>query len=251
MSGAVCLTVDNLAAAMYVGQGKTNRPDPDEPGLKIGLPRLLSLFADLDVRATFFVEGWNGIHHPDAIEAILDGGHEVGLHGWVHEDWASLSSDRQEALLWDGTAALRSAGADPKGFRAPGGVAAESTPKFLRDLDYVYDSSVESLSTVPTAVRRLDNGIVNVPWTVDMIDGWVYGLQDEAKGTPAQLAAEWGAKLDHAAGNGDVITLIVHPRISFIIEERIQALRDVLMRALDSPDLDVVTAGHVAEHHPS
>lgn len=78
MSGraTLCVTLDNLGCAAQVGLGEAVRPDRDEPGLK-ALPRALDLFDELRITATFFVEGWNGLHHPDAIQSIAAHGHEV------------------------------------------------------------------------------------------------------------------------------------------------------------------------------
>ena len=43
MRGTLCLTFDNMGAARDIGEGRAAKPDPDEPGLKIGYPRLLGL----------------------------------------------------------------------------------------------------------------------------------------------------------------------------------------------------------------
>ena len=117
----VCVTFDNMGNAAAVGEGTASGPDPDEPGLAVGYPRLLDLLDELGLRATFFVEGWNGVHHPDRVAELAARGHEVGLHGWVHERWDELDQGEVRSLLLRGTAALRDAGVDPVGFRSPGG----------------------------------------------------------------------------------------------------------------------------------
>ncbi|HRD65441.1 MAG TPA: DUF3473 domain-containing protein [Candidatus Competibacter sp.] len=47
--------------------------------------RLLDLFAEQDVRATFFVLGWVAERCPDLVRAIADQGHEVACHGYSHQ----------------------------------------------------------------------------------------------------------------------------------------------------------------------
>ena len=126
----LCVSVDNLGSALEIGTGAAVRPNHDEPGLK-ALPRLLDMLDELGIVATFFVEGWNGLHHPDALQSITRRGHDVGLHGWVHAKWATLTDDQREVLLYDGTAALRHAGIDAKGFRAPGDYRGSRTAKAL------------------------------------------------------------------------------------------------------------------------
>ncbi|MEZ5501980.1 MAG: DUF3473 domain-containing protein [Halioglobus sp.] len=46
--------------------------------------RVLDLFAEHDVRATFFTLGWIAERHPGLIRRIVSGGHEIGSHGWEH-----------------------------------------------------------------------------------------------------------------------------------------------------------------------
>ncbi len=52
--------------------------------------RLLQLFADADVKATFFVLGWIAQRHPRLVKRIVDSGHELASHGFEH-----LRADRQ------------------------------------------------------------------------------------------------------------------------------------------------------------
>lgn len=52
--------------------------------------RLLALFADAGVKATFFVLGWIATRHRPLIERIVAGGHELASHGFNH-----LRADRQ------------------------------------------------------------------------------------------------------------------------------------------------------------
>lgn len=46
--------------------------------------RILDLFAEHQVRATFFILGWVAERHPQLIKKIVDGGHEIASHGWEH-----------------------------------------------------------------------------------------------------------------------------------------------------------------------
>lgn len=47
--------------------------------------RLLDLFDEYEVKATFFVLGWVAEHTPDLVKAIADRGHEVACHGFSHQ----------------------------------------------------------------------------------------------------------------------------------------------------------------------
>lgn len=249
-TGTVCVTIDNLGRALEVGAGRAVRPDPDEPGLRHGVPRLLGLLDELAIRGTFFVEGWNGLHHADVLASIAAEDHEIGLHGWVHEKWAQLDDGQQERLLYDGTAALRAAGVRPEGFRAPGGYRGRRTAAVLRDLGYYFDSSIDAeTENDPLRVGTLPEGIVTIPWHWDMIDYWHYEMHPAGPRTPPQVAERWTHLLDTAAGTGGLVTLIVHPFVSGVDEAKFAVLKKILTRAVLDPHLDVLSAGQVAARH--
>jgi peptidoglycan-N-acetylglucosamine deacetylase len=246
--GTLCVTVDNLGAALKVGTGEAARPDPEEPGL-VALPRLFDLFDELGITATFFTEGWNGLHHPDALRSMVERGHEVGLHGWVHEKWATLTDQQREVLLFDGTAALRSAGVEPRGFRAPGGYRGGRTAEVLAELGFTFDSSIEaSTENDPLSVGELPEGLVTVPWHWDMIDFYQYFMHPDGPRTASQALEHFNHELDEAVRTNGLVTLIVHPFVSFIDDgDRYAAVRDFLARAVSADDVDVVSAGQLAE----
>jgi len=46
--------------------------------------RILGIFADNDVKATFFTLGWIAERYPGVVRRIVDGGHELASHGYEH-----------------------------------------------------------------------------------------------------------------------------------------------------------------------
>jgi polysaccharide deacetylase family protein (PEP-CTERM system associated) len=46
--------------------------------------RVLGLFAEAGIKATFFALGWIAERHPSLIRRVLAEGHELASHGWAH-----------------------------------------------------------------------------------------------------------------------------------------------------------------------
>ncbi|MFD9665056.1 polysaccharide deacetylase family protein [Rhodococcus sp. NPDC059968] len=246
MTGHICVTVDNLGRAREVGLGEVYRPDRTEPGLEVGVPRMLGLFDELAIRTTFFVEGWNALHHRDVLDSILAEDHEIGLHGWVHENWAELPEGQQERLLFDGTAAIRMAGITPSGFRAPGGYRGSRTAALLAELGYAYDSSVEpATEDDPLVVSLLPEGLVNIPWHWQSNDYWQYYMHPAGPQSPDQVLASWRADLERVAHDDSLLTITVHPFVSGADADKFSVLRAFLTEAACHPDLEVITTGQL------
>ena len=240
-SGTLCLTFDNMGRARDIGEGRASAPDPDEPSLALGYPRLLGLLDELGLRGTFFIEGWNGLHHPDRVEELAKRGHEVGLHGWVHERFASLDKLRAEQLLHDGTAAFSRIGLRPKGFRAPGGERGAHTVPVLQALGFRYDSS--SAAGDAPQPSLLAPGLAHVPWREEMVDSIQYLRHPVRPRTPAELEALWVSRIDSTL---ETITVVIHAFVSGVDEERFAVVRRVLTHARER-GMEIVTAGDLAE----
>ena len=87
--------VDFDAVAGWLGSyGGENSPLDISRGLfagEVGVPRLLDLFRDLGIRTTWFVPGHSVETFPEQSAAIIEAGHEVGLHGYSHENPIAMS----------------------------------------------------------------------------------------------------------------------------------------------------------------
>lgn len=108
--------------------------------------RLLDIFSEFEVRATFFVLGWVAERFPDLVRTIAGRGHEIASHGYAHrliyDQTPSAFRDdvrRAKALLEE------TGGRRVLGYRAP---SYSITPRSLWALDilleegYRYDSSI-------------------------------------------------------------------------------------------------------------
>ncbi|MFN8601617.1 MAG: polysaccharide deacetylase family protein [Candidatus Binatia bacterium] len=242
--GAVaCFTFDNIGEASEIGAGTLD--GPRAPGtdrsLVEGQPRLLDLLDAHGVRASFFPEGWNGAHHPDAVREIVRRGHELGMHGWLHERWGELDPDTERTLARRATEALADAsGVRPVGFRAPGGSRTADTETILRDLGYAYDASLGD----GMRPGRLPGGLPQIPFVWPGVDGFFW-LRDEPV-PPADVERQWLAALDKAAVRGGLFVLVCHAHITGLDVQRSAALGAVMARAVADPRVSVRTVGEVA-----
>ncbi|MCL9981981.1 MAG: DUF3473 domain-containing protein [Erythrobacter sp.] len=108
--------------------------------------RILDLFAEADVRATFFTLGWVARRHPKLIRRIAEAGHEVASHGYDHArvftfDRKNFAQDIRKAreIIED------CSGEAVTGYRAPSFSIDHRTPWAFAELaeqGYAYSSSV-------------------------------------------------------------------------------------------------------------
>ena len=238
-----CFSFDNMGEAAEIGAGTLSgaRPVGGERSLAIGQPRLLDLLDAHGVRGTFFVEGWNGLHHPEAVREVVARGHRLGMHGWLHEVWHELEPEREAELATRATEALRdAAGERPTGFRAPGGARTPATEALLARLGYAYDASLGD-GMRPTL---LPGGLPQVPFVWPCVDGFFY-LRD-TPATPQEVAERWLAALARTAERGGLFVLICHAHITGLDEARLAALDTVLAAAVREPRIAVQTVDEVA-----
>ena len=107
---------------------------------------ILEMFAEAEVKATFFTLGWVAQRHGALMRRIVDAGHELASHGWDHErvfrfDKASFSDDLERARK-----VLEDAGGQHiTGYRAPSFSIDGRTPwayMALQEQGFEYSSSV-------------------------------------------------------------------------------------------------------------
>jgi peptidoglycan-N-acetylglucosamine deacetylase len=239
----LCLTFDNMGEALNVRLGKSSVPDPTAPGITVGFPNILRLLATYDLRATFFVEGWSALHYGDVIDSLLRGGHEIGLHGWIHEVFADLPERTARQYVNDGLQVMKLRGLRPAGFRAAGGKIGPYGHQILAEEGFSFDSSVDTAMPpeIPLDIdgyagdglTRLPNGMIGIPWQWFMIDAVHYLLAKNGLRNPDDLVGYWSKVLHNVARTNGFLTIINHAHVTGVDPARLAALEKVLKLALD------------------
>ncbi len=115
---------------------------------KIGLPRLLDLYADYNYKCTFFVTADYARSYPASLRDIIKDGHEIGSHGAAHghdDSFDRMSfADQLRNLTYSKQLLEDIAGEEVISFRAPALRANANTPKALIEAGFRIDSSVAS-----------------------------------------------------------------------------------------------------------
>lgn len=159
----LCFDVDGETTALSEDPALATRRtlmSQCEYGPRIGVPRLLGLLDHLQVPATFYIPGYIVEQHPKMVEAILAKGHEIGLHGYLHEKLAHLTEAQEEEILVRTIKILTQyTGARPVGFRAPWFELNPWTPDLLKRHGVQYCASAMG-DDVP---YTYPNGLVEIP----------------------------------------------------------------------------------------
>lgn len=124
------------------------REDWDSLQLRVGdnVARILDLFDEAGVKATFFTLGWVAERNKQAMRAIVDRGHELASHGYDHTRVFKFTRQEFGEDLARAQTILEDAGGAPiNGYRAPSFSIDARNPwahEVLAEHGYAYSSSV-------------------------------------------------------------------------------------------------------------
>ena len=186
--------VDVDAVAGWLGSyGGEDSPDDISRGLfagEVGAPRLLKLFAEQQLRTTWFIPGHSIETFPEQMKAVVEAGHEVGIHGYSHENPIAMTPAQEEAVL-DRSIELvtQLAGKRPTGYVAPWWEFSNVTNELLLKKGIKSDHSLMHNDFHPYYVRVGDS------WTkIDYSkhpDAWMKPLQRGQETDLVEIPANW------------------------------------------------------------
>lgn len=206
-------------------------------GNRQGVPRILQILGAHDVRASFFVPAVTALLYPDEQRRVVAEGHEIGIHGWIHERNSTLSFDAERELQMRAADTLeRIAGVRPVGIRTPSWDFSPNTLAITREMGLAYDSSLMAdVDCYDLLMDGKSTGVVELP--VEWIrDDAVYFNMNRFAGLrpytpPSDVFDIFKREFDAAYREGGVFQLTMHPHISgyrsriWILDELIRHIR--------------------------
>jgi len=109
--------------------------------------RLLEIFEVYNIKATFFILGWNAERAPGLVREIHNLGHEIASHGYYHNLCSdSTTEDIREDLQKSKFILEKIVGSPVFGYRAPSFSITEHAISLLKEIGYTYDSSYNNFS---------------------------------------------------------------------------------------------------------
>ena len=224
-------------------------------GPKVAVPRLLQILHRQDIQATFFIPGFTAESYPDVVRRIVDAGHEIAHHGYLHEPMQGIDAATEARYIDRGLEALaKVAGVRPVGYRAPWWELNWHSPALLADRGFLYDSSLlDGDAPYRFSVAEGDSrDLVEIPvdWALDDWEQYAFYPGVTGSGvieSPAKVLEMWTleAEAHHAAGSCFVLTN--HPFISGRPSKAV-ALEQLISRVKAMDGMWVTTMAKIAEH---
>ncbi|MFC7155246.1 polysaccharide deacetylase [Halomarina halobia] len=157
----VAIGIDADCVAGWLGSyGGADSPADLSRGLLAGtegIPRLLQVFEDADVDTSWFIPGHTIETFPEECAAVAEAGHEIGTHGYTHENPTDLEREQEEAILTRSMDLIEDlTGSEPVGHRASWWEFSENTPELVEEHGFLYDSSLMLRDFEPVRMRKGD-----------------------------------------------------------------------------------------------
>jgi len=184
--------IDSVAG--WLGSyGGEDSPSDIQRGIfasEVGVPRLLRLFKKYDLRTSFFIPGHSIETFPDQCKQIVDEGHEIGAHGYSHENPVAMTPTQEEAVLARSVEVIEKlSGKSPRGYVAPWWEMSASTAALLKKYGFTYDHSQGYRDFQPFYARVGDE------WTkidyAKKAEEWMVPLKHGKEIDLVEIGANW------------------------------------------------------------
>jgi peptidoglycan/xylan/chitin deacetylase (PgdA/CDA1 family) len=250
---ALSFDSDHETPALRDGDVLPGKMAQGEYGARVGVPRLLKLLDRHRAPASFFVPAVSALLHDGEVKSYVDAGHEVALHGWIHERNTALSETEERDLAFRAADVLeRLAGTRPVGIRTPSWDFSAHTLAITRELGLKYDSSLMADDDCYELLEHGEpTGVVELP--VEWIrDDAPYFMMDRFASLrpytpPRGVLSIWRDEFDAAHAEGGIFQLTMHPHI-IGHRSRITVLSELLDHIGGHDDVWFATHAQIVDH---
>src|SRR4051794_20460701 len=155
-----------------------------------GTPRLVRFFDRCGIKTTWFVPGHSIETFPEQIEAVVKAGHEIGMHGYSHENPVAMTPEQEEAGVDKCIECIKNiSGKSPRGYVAPWWEFGPKTNELLVKRGIKYDHSRMDDAFPPSYVR------VGASWTTTDFSNparaWMTPFKRGTETDLIELPASW------------------------------------------------------------
>jgi peptidoglycan-N-acetylglucosamine deacetylase len=198
------------------GPGKLSQ---GEYGARVGSRRILELLESRSIKASFFMPAVSALLHPDEARGYVDAGHEIGLHGWIHERNMLLEPRDERDLAFKAADTLeRVAGQRPVGLRTPSWDFSDATLSVIRELGLLYDSSLMADDEPYEILADGEpTGLIEIPveWIRDDAPYFSFDRYSAVRPytSPRSALTIWRDEFDRAYAEAGMFQLTMHPHI--------------------------------------
>ncbi len=245
----VAYGVDVDAVAGWLGSyGGEDSPDDISRGMfagEIGTVRLLDLFKKYNLKTSWFIPGHSIETFPEQTKMIVDAGHEIGAHGYSHENPIAMTEKQETDVLLKSMELIEKvSGKKPTGYVAPWWEFSNITNELLLEHGFKYDHSLMHNDFHPYYVRKGDSwtkidysknaedwmkplvrgeetDLIEIPanWYLDDLPPMMFiKTSPNSHGfvNPRDIEQMWIDQFDWVYENNDyaVFTMTIHPDVS-------------------------------------
>ena len=206
--------VDNETISLRYGEPTIGGLSQGEYGARVGLQRVVDLLDRYQIPASFFIPAVSLQLNPGMADVIKEAGHhEFGVHGWIHERNSSLPLAAEKELVKCAMDYLEQAtGQRPVGYRAPSWNFSPNTLSIIRELGFLYDSSLMADDRPYELVAAGEpTGLVELPvdWILD--DAPLLNPLGGRYSSPREVLQVYRDEFDKAYEEGTMFLLTMHP----------------------------------------
>jgi peptidoglycan-N-acetylglucosamine deacetylase len=205
-------------------------------GNRVGMPRVLHMLARHDVKASFYVPAVAALLHEDEQRRVIAEGHEIGIHGWIHELNSALPYEAERDLMLRSADTLEKiTGVRAVGLRTPSWDFSPNTLAIEKEMGLLYDSSLMAdEDCYELLLHGEPSGVIELP--VEWIrDDAVYFMMNRFQSLrpytpPTDVFDIFRREFDYAYEDGGLFQLTMHPHI-ITARSRIWILEELIRHA--------------------
>lgn len=252
---AVSFDSDHETPSLRDGETSPGKLAQGEYGARVAVPKILRLLERYGVPASFYLPAVCALLRPQEARDYVAAGHEVGLHGWIHERNTLLTGETERELQQRSADALEQVtGARPVGIRTPSWDFSDNTLGVIREMGLLYDSSLMADDDPYELLADGEpTGVVEIP--VEWIrDDAPYFMMDRFAAlrpyiAPRDVLHIWQDEFDAAYAEGGLFQLTLHPHIVGH-RSRLTVLSELLEHITAQEGIWFATHRQIAEHCP-